>query len=239
MQEAQYEFPYHYLDVAVGSYRLRLAEYVSLLDVVTERVRALATTVLDAACGDGRLCYELRRAGLEVTGVDYSVRAIAFARAFNPGVEFAVADLTHLDLGRHFDTVVLMETLEHLPPDQVPAVLERVAGHLQRGGHLVVTVPSDNVPVTAKHYQHFSPAMLTDVLSPWFTVTRLEGYHLQGRRLRAFHVARRLAYLLAPLAERSLAARRAMEWPNRYYARRLALGHPDQAGGLIATCIMR
>ena len=87
-------------------------EYVSRLRVVKDLLRPfVGQRVLDAGCGDGRFCFEIKDEDVDVTGIDYSERALAFAKAFSPEVEFSVQDLKDIKLEGQFDTIVLIETL--------------------------------------------------------------------------------------------------------------------------------
>jgi SAM-dependent methyltransferase len=64
-------------------------------------------TVLDAGCGTGRVAVELARRGCVVVGVDADPSMLATARTRDTDVEWQLANLTELDLGRSFDTVVM------------------------------------------------------------------------------------------------------------------------------------
>ena len=102
LQEDEYELPYHYL--AVSNRLLSLPEkiittpiYLNYLKAVIDELRPFqGQRILEAGCGDGRFLYELLRETDNVIlhGIDYSARAISFARVFNPRVSFSVADLT-------------------------------------------------------------------------------------------------------------------------------------------------
>src|SRR5438132_3885481 len=96
-QEAQYSFPYHYSDLSEGAYKFANLSYLIRIATVKQMLSPyLGQLVLDAGCGDGRLCYELRNENIKVVGVDMSERAISFARAFNPEIEFFVQNLEDL-----------------------------------------------------------------------------------------------------------------------------------------------
>ncbi|NTV24573.1 MAG: class I SAM-dependent methyltransferase, partial [Nanoarchaeota archaeon] len=181
VQEDQYSFPYHYADLLAEIYRG--IYYVHYLDLL-RKVKKLAgtdqkKTIIDAGCGDGRLCFELSKGKSKIIGLDYSKKALAFARAFSPSVEFREHDLTKkIDLKG--DTVILMETLEHIRLNDVEKVIENVAGMLETGGRLIITVPSKNLKLADKHYQHFDEESLKRHLSRWFNVEKIEGYHRKG-----------------------------------------------------------
>lgn len=102
--------------------------------------------VLDMACGLGYGAHVLRAGSpaAEVLGVDASERAIEYARAHFAGkaLRFEQGDAGALAMlpDESVDTVVCMETLEHVPePRRVLAELARV---LSPGGRLVVSVPN-------------------------------------------------------------------------------------------------
>lgn len=95
-------------------------------------------SVLDAGCGTGRVGRELARRGVEVVGVDASESMIATARATYPEVEWVVADMGALDLGRTFDLVLMAGNVPlFTPPGTQAALVAGCARHLTTGGLLV------------------------------------------------------------------------------------------------------
>lgn len=75
-----------------------------------ERRGAISGAVLDAGCGAGEHTILLAGLGYDVLGVDFSSRAVELARANaaarGVNARFEVAELTRLDGGPRFDTVV-------------------------------------------------------------------------------------------------------------------------------------
>lgn len=108
-------------------------------------VRALdPTSVLDAGCGTGRVGIELARHGIEVVGVDVDASMLATARERGPQVTWVRADLTELDLGRHFDVVVLAGNVPLFTPSGTQRrLLAACAAHVAPGGHLVAGFSTD------------------------------------------------------------------------------------------------
>ena len=95
-------------------------------------------SVLDAGCGTGRVAIELDRRGLDVVGVDLDPAMLEAARAKAPRVEWRLADLVDVDLGRAFEAVVAAgNVMIFLEPGTEPAVVANLARHVSPGGALV------------------------------------------------------------------------------------------------------
>ena len=95
-------------------------------------------TALDAGCGTGRVARELARRGVEVVGVDANESMIATARELDPALDWRIADLCALDLGRTFDVVVMAGNVPLFTGEGTQAAL--VAGcarHVVAGGAFV------------------------------------------------------------------------------------------------------
>jgi SAM-dependent methyltransferase len=242
VQEDAYSFPYHYLDLAVKEYRLiHRVLAASRIEIVRKMLRPFqGQLILDAGCGDGRFCYELKNENAKVIGVDISERALAFAKAFNPEVEFYNQDLRDLSLPYKFDSVVMMESLEHIIPDEIPAVLLNLSKVLRERGRLVVTVPSVAQPVEAKHYQHFSEESLKRTLDGYFKIIQCTGHikevHLNGYRIKLFWVLRRLSELFYSCLTNIRLGYRFYEYINKYFDAHVAIGKPDKCMTIIAVC---
>jgi 2-polyprenyl-3-methyl-5-hydroxy-6-metoxy-1,4-benzoquinol methylase len=177
-QEEQYGFPYHYLSVAVPLYRDVLHfQYVRKLAFIKKLLGDLhGKRILDFGCGDGRFCYELSDAKCEIVGVDYSHSALLFAKAFNPSVSFFNA---LEDVDGKFDWVMMIDVLEHIPPNEINNLLELVSKSLAPDAKLLVSVPSVGIPVSRKHYQHFTADSISKLLSEFFHVSYITG-HMEG-----------------------------------------------------------
>ena len=224
LQDAEYRFPYHYVSQWRPHFTQAFCDtwginYVSTIEHLLERLgRHEFRSIVDIGCGDGRLTREIAAAfpGREVLGVDYSARAIGLAQAMNADVaaSFMRLDITapH-DVGRH-DIAMLVEVLEHVPPDAAPAFLRGVHRLLRPGGTLIVTVPHSNRPVYETHYRHFDGAALADALGEQFTVAEMMPFERQSlsRRVLDGLLANRLFVLNH---------RRTLDRLYAYYRRRL------------------
>ncbi|NCO41281.1 MAG: hypothetical protein COZ06_15655 [Armatimonadetes bacterium CG_4_10_14_3_um_filter_66_18] len=137
--------------------------------------------LLDVGCSLGFFLEAAREAGYDVTGVDVSRSAVAFAR-----------ERLHLDAracpleeagfpAEHFDVVTLWDVLEHLPEPR--AALDEAHRILRPGGLLVIRLPNVafHLPKTRlgrllcpgqfigldarNHLNHYSPGTLARALS--------------------------------------------------------------------------
>lgn len=98
--------------------------------------------VLDIGCGCGvPVARELVGAGHGVTGVDISEVQILRARELVFGATFLQADITAMDFpAACFDAVVCFYVLIHIPLNEQPVLLERVAAWLRPGGWFLGTM---------------------------------------------------------------------------------------------------
>lgn len=187
-QDEEYGFPYHYIPEwsSGGFSQVRSLSwgymYLARLQRVVEIVRGWDfDSLLDVGCGDGRFLYELHKAMPEksLSGIDFSESPLRFARAFNPDLEFLRGNIAE-DRGlmtKKYDAITLVEVIEHIPGDQLGAFIEGVARRLNPSGRLLLTTPTDNIPVSKKHYQHFNLQKLEQLLGERFTITRTEYFH--------------------------------------------------------------
>ena len=95
-------------------------------------------SVLDGGCGTGRVAIELARRGIDVVGVDVDASMLAAARVKAPEIAWIEADLSEVQLHRHFDVVALPgNVMIFVKPSREGAVLENLAAHLAVGGRLM------------------------------------------------------------------------------------------------------
>jgi SAM-dependent methyltransferase len=95
-------------------------------------------SVLDAGCGTGRVAIELARRAVDVVGVDINASMVDTARRRAPTLDFRLADLATLDLGRTFDVVVMAgNVLLFAEPNTESAVVAGCARHVVASGRLV------------------------------------------------------------------------------------------------------
>ena len=169
-QNRHYIFPYHHIphqtrdgtcfrSRALG-WGLEYLCYSLELKALVESIRP--DSILDVGCGDGRFLNLLDDSIAKKVGVDLSERAIGFAKAFGPHIDFRVADVA--ELSESFEVVTLIEVLEHIPDEIMVGFLTAVYERLKAGGSLIISVPTTVFPTLGKHYRHYDEELLRDTL---------------------------------------------------------------------------
>jgi 2-polyprenyl-6-hydroxyphenyl methylase/3-demethylubiquinone-9 3-methyltransferase len=107
------------------------------LDYVRDRATLAGRRVLDVGCGGGLLSEGMARCGAQVTGIDMAEASLGVARAHMAASDLAIdyrqamaEELAEKRAG-HFDAVVCMELLEHVPR---PASIVSACARLVRPG---------------------------------------------------------------------------------------------------------
>ena len=116
IQEEQYVLPYHWF-LSRDTYRGRV--YFSYLDLCFSLIsKDKNIKLLDAGCGDAKVLAELnKKKYFNLHGLDYSEKAINFARILLPEVNFISSDLRKINYkSESFDTILLIEVIEHINP---------------------------------------------------------------------------------------------------------------------------
>lgn len=239
-QEEQYIFPYHYIDLSQELKLFQDISYLSYLKIIKELLSPFkGQIILDAGCGDGRLCYELKRENVIIIGVDYSEKAINFAKAFSPNVEFQLQDLRNLKfLDKKFDQIVLMEVIEHIPPEEVSIVIKNLSRILKDDGILIISTPTNNLRIPDKHFQHFDKYQLREVLSPYFKIVKEIGHdrHNFSNRIIYYILIKIVRMFLCPIRGKVNIINSFNAFLSNYYKKNLEICKPDEALRLIVTC---
>ena len=95
--------------------------------------------VLEIGSGPGWDADVLEETGLTVRRTDITQAFIEVQRV--RGKEVDRLDAINDDLGGPYDAVVALHVLQHVEPDDLPAVLAKVAGALRPGGRFLVSIP--------------------------------------------------------------------------------------------------
>jgi SAM-dependent methyltransferase len=189
----------------VGSQTLQHIERMDRFNQWMSAVIAPYVTgeVLEIGCGIGNISRFLLAAGHPVIGLDLSSDYIRYAteRLGEHSFEGYTADITG-ELppslaARRFDTVVMLNVLEHIENEH--QALCRIAGQLRLGGRLVCLVPAHQwlygtLDLHLGHCRRYDRRMLTEAVVRagfrpercfYFNAAGMLGWWLNGRVLHA------------------------------------------------------
>jgi 2-polyprenyl-3-methyl-5-hydroxy-6-metoxy-1,4-benzoquinol methylase len=183
-QEEQYSFPYHYLvnyednNISLSKNWGWAIEYlgrITLLDKQLDNIEF--TNYLDIGCGDGKLINILsKKFTKRFIGIDYSKQAISLAKAFNnnKNVEYKVFDMFNDKMEENFDVISMVEVIEHIEPTMLNLFLQNSINFLNSNGYFIGSVPSQQLELISKHYQHFSIESLSELLSKHLEIIEID-----------------------------------------------------------------
>ncbi len=169
IQESQYFLPYHWFFKQTEKRGKKYFYYLSLcVDFLGDK----NSKILDVGCGDGRFLGLLEENGFKnLYGLDYSEKAIKFANIFLNNSNLVISNISNAPFEKNFfDYIFLIETLEHLPFNKINKSLSNINDILKKNGYLILTVPSNNVRVEKKHFQHFSLKLIKKTIAPFFGI---------------------------------------------------------------------
>lgn len=129
-----------------GLYDQEFSDRVHEIPFFLERARNAGGSVLELACGTGRITLPIAGAGVDITGVDVVPAMIERAReksvAAGLSVRWEIQDMRALDLQRRYALIfIATNALQHLHDDEsLDAFFAGVRRHLARDGTLLLDV---------------------------------------------------------------------------------------------------
>lgn len=144
--------------------------------------------LLDIACGVGygtRLVADEAGKAVDAVGVDRSSEAIRYAAEHYAcsGVSFQVSDALEFSDSDGFDTIVSLETIEHLPDPT--AFVKHLTDLSKPTGVIVASVPvTPSVDVNPHHLHDFTPASFRSLFGRLGFVELASLRQVQGFPLR-------------------------------------------------------
>ncbi|MCB2201311.1 class I SAM-dependent methyltransferase [bacterium] len=137
------------------------------IDFFVNLARDCGGDVLEVACGTGRVLIPTARAGVTITGLDYSEymlaecerRLIAEPEEVRSRTTLVRADMRDFDLGRTFSLITMpFRPFQHLgETEEQMACLRTCRDHLEPGGHLLLDVFNPNLKIitdTSRESEH-------------------------------------------------------------------------------------
>jgi SAM-dependent methyltransferase len=159
----------------------------------------LGESVLEIGCGSGNFTVLIAAHGHRVTALDIHEPYVTTARqrlAAYPDVRVICADAVQQKWTETFDTVVLLDVLEHIENDV--SFLKSLAGCLKPGGRLILKVPAAQwlyspMDQAIGHYRRYNRHSLAKCLSEaglvparqsYFNRFGMLGWWLNGKLLK-------------------------------------------------------
>jgi 2-polyprenyl-3-methyl-5-hydroxy-6-metoxy-1,4-benzoquinol methylase len=227
LQEEEYLIPYHHT-VKEGEYAG--ISYFSVISIIKKIIKKISPkTILDFGCGDGKLIYELKNQDTELTGIDLSKKAISFAKIFSPKEKFIAEDINNYKPKEKFNMIISIETLEHIPPDQLKNIIKNLNRLVKENGYLIITVPSKNVRLFKKHYQHFDTKTMQNYLEGQFKIVKTLGHYKISKRYE-------LLYALATNNYLSISSKKYQKFLNKYFKKNIERASTNNCRRLIFIC---
>lgn len=159
----------------------------------------LGRSILEVGCGIGTFTELLGATGAEVVALDIDPDFAAAAEAATAGqanVHVECADVTETRWHERFDTVVMLDVVEHIADDE--ALLRELCRALVPGGRAIVKVPAmpsihGTLDEAVGHFRRYTRHSLEEVLAragftgirAWhFNMAAVPGWWLNGKVLR-------------------------------------------------------
>ena len=149
----------------VETYDARTATPPGEIAFYVERARRSGGSVLELACGSGRITWPIARAGVSIVGLDLAAGMLARAerkRADEDAVaaaraRFVAGDMTSFELRERFALAIIpfRAFLMLLTPELQRSALRRIHAHLEPGGRLIIDVFDPRLDLLAQ--EDFTP----------------------------------------------------------------------------------
>jgi SAM-dependent methyltransferase len=179
VMESRYNLPYNWLYKASGRHWRGKNGLWKIASGLAGDIKG--KHVLDAGCGDGWYSARMIKAGANVSGIDLSPRAVAFAQQILPDGAFTSGSLTKLPYpDKTFDRIFSFQVLEHIPLDEYPRAIEELKRVLKDDGRCIISVPSVNRPLSRAHFRHFTEKTFVGSLEGMLEVERVIGQEKRG-----------------------------------------------------------
>jgi len=155
--------------------------------IMSQLLPHLGRTVLEVGCGSGNFTELMAQAVDYIHAVDADPAFVAQAasrtsRFKNVSVE--LGDAAAIDSDRQFDSIVMLDVLEHLEDDL--GILRRLRSRLREGGTIIVKVPAipgiyNRMDKAVGHFRRYNRARLLNVMqSAGYDDLKIWGFNLVG-----------------------------------------------------------
>ena len=104
--------------------------------------------VLDIGCGTGITSRYLAKGGRDVVAVDISPKLIEYAEKLNSHfgrVKYVCADICDLTINKSFDSILIVDVLEHILPEKIDDLFNAVKLNSHKSTKIYLNIPHENV----------------------------------------------------------------------------------------------
>jgi ubiquinone/menaquinone biosynthesis C-methylase UbiE len=132
------------------TYDTRTGGFAGEIDFYVAHAKASGGSVLEVACGTGRVTWPIARAGVSIVGIDLAPGMLEMAeqkrqqetREVSNRVRFVRGDMTSFDLGEQFALAIIpfRAFLMLLTVEQQRQALGCIRRHLRPGGRLIIDI---------------------------------------------------------------------------------------------------
>ncbi|MBU1050192.1 class I SAM-dependent methyltransferase [Candidatus Bipolaricaulota bacterium] len=157
-----------YLNELAQLYDVAVPDWPGEIEFYTQLIRQIPSTrqpsLLEVACGTGRVTLQLARLGVPIVGIDLSDEMLAFARGKSldvPHVRWILADMRSFELAQTFDLAIVPAYSFQLllTEDDRQECLSQIARHLNPGARVVLHLE--------KHPPDWIASLPTDTFTPF------------------------------------------------------------------------
>jgi SAM-dependent methyltransferase len=170
-------------DQGAASYDDQVSPAETQRDWVARLLRACppAAKILDAPCGTGQYFPMVAAAGHRVLGADQSAGMLFQARARGIAIALDQVRLQDLPYDGEFDAIMTIDAMEHIPPEDWPAVLANLHQAARPGSLVYLTVEEEAEPLIEDAFATLTrrglPAVRGEVIDG-----NVGGYHYYPER---------------------------------------------------------
>jgi SAM-dependent methyltransferase len=108
--------------------------------IIKEEAKIAVRSLFHMGCGGGRNDFTFKK-HFEVTGVDISEKMLELAKELNPESEYLLGDMRTIRLGRTFDCIAVLDSIDYMKNEEELGQLFRTAyEHLKPGGVFLTIV---------------------------------------------------------------------------------------------------
>jgi len=133
----------------------------------------------DFACGTGYGTILLANKAKKVIGIDINAKIVReIKKKYNTtkNAEFLQSNLLDIKYSNIFDKIISFETVEHLDPENIPALFKSFSSALKPKGMLIFSVPykQDDSEIALKMGHHKTFHIDEDKISIWLGLSSFE-----------------------------------------------------------------